>query len=164
MPWVALALGHTLISRASLFRCCLEVPRHSTIAVSTLWTTQPSSEVLFCCPLQPQVPFFVACALPDSFQSWFLVAQLHVWFCLVRLKREGSSGRLVSRNLVSLFWYDVEQRMTMLGVRPREQEGARVMTSAVCCKVHSSSVKYKSRRELVQEFNGLILAYEEVGR
>lgn len=24
------------------------------------------------------------CKLPDTFQSWFLVQQLHVWFCLVR--------------------------------------------------------------------------------
>ena len=32
--------------------------------------------------------FFRVCDLPDTFQSWFLVTQLHVWMSLVRLKQE----------------------------------------------------------------------------
>ena len=54
--------------------------------------------------------------MPDTFQSWFLVAHLHVWLCLVRLKREGRDGELVIQNVVSIFWYDVQQRMQVLGV------------------------------------------------
>ena len=56
------------------------------------------------------------CGLPDSFQSWFLVAQLHVWLCLVRLKREGKDGEFVIRQFVQFFWKDVEERMRVLGV------------------------------------------------
>ena len=59
---------------------------------------------------------FPACSLPDTFQSWFLIAHLHVWLCLVRLKREGKDGSLVIREVVTTFWYDVEQRMRVLGV------------------------------------------------
>ena len=59
---------------------------------------------------------FPACSLPDTFQSWFLVAHLHVWLCLVRLKREGKDGSLVIREVVTTFWHDVEQRMRVLGV------------------------------------------------
>lgn len=58
----------------------------------------------------------LACSLPNTFQSWFLIAHLHVWLCLVRLKREGKDGSLVIREVVSTFWYDVQQRMAMLGV------------------------------------------------
>ena len=58
----------------------------------------------------------LACSLPDTFQSWFLVAHLHVWLCLVRLKREGKDGSLVIREVVTTFWHDVEQRMRVLGV------------------------------------------------
>jgi hypothetical protein len=32
---------------------------------------------------------YTICKLPDTFQSWFLVQQLHVWLCMVRLKVRG---------------------------------------------------------------------------
>ena len=54
--------------------------------------------------------------MPDSFQSWFLVAHLHVWLCMVRLKREGKDGDYLMKQVVSTFWYGVEQRMNVLGV------------------------------------------------
>lgn len=31
--------------------------------------------------------FYRRCGLPDTMQSWFLVTQLHLWMCLVRLKQ-----------------------------------------------------------------------------
>ena len=54
--------------------------------------------------------------MPDSFQSWFLIAQLHLWLCMVRLKREGKDGDYLIKQVVSMCWYDVEQRMNVLGV------------------------------------------------
>eukprot|EP00049_Salpingoeca_infusionum_P012275 m.223575 g.223575 ORF g.223575 m.223575 type:complete len:167 (+) comp15140_c1_seq11:303-803(+) len=56
------------------------------------------------------------CNLPDTFQSWFLVTQLHVWLCLVRLKQEGKDGRAMYRQLVEYFWHDVEFRMKSMAV------------------------------------------------
>lgn len=70
-------------------------------------------------PLISHVIFFfssVVCNMPDSFQSWFLIAQLHLWLCMVRLKREGKDGDYLIKQVVSMFWYDVEQRMNVLGV------------------------------------------------
>ena len=76
-----------------------------------------NTEVIRVCFLLPHYGFtFPACSLPDTFQSWFLVAHLHVWLCLVRLKREGKDGSLVIREVVTTFWHDVEQRMRVLGV------------------------------------------------
>ena len=57
--------------------------------------------------------------MPDSFQSWFIVAHLHVWLCTVRLREEGEDGKFVMHELVRLFWEDVEQRVTAMGVRKK---------------------------------------------
>lgn len=86
--------------------------------------------------------FYEACHMPDTFQSWFLVNQLHVWMCLVRLKVEGKDGRFVYRKLVEIMWQDVEERMKVMGV-------------------DDSSVRRESLRELVENFYGLIFAYDE---
>lgn len=85
---------------------------------------------------------FKACSLPDSFQSWFLIAHLHVWLFMVRLKREGPDGEYLIRQVVSTFWYDVEHRMRAM-------------------EVYSSLGASRNFRELVQQFYGLTLAYEE---
>lgn len=54
--------------------------------------------------------------LPDTFQSWFLVAHLHLWLCLVRLKREGQDGDVIIKELVTMFWEDARQKMNKIGV------------------------------------------------
>ena len=73
-----------------------------------------------CCPLislQSRRPeLYALCGLPDTFQSWFLVTQLHVWLALVRFKREGRDGADLYKHLVTLFWHDVEHRMKLSGV------------------------------------------------
>ena len=61
------------------------------------------------------VPILV-CAMPDTFQSWFIVAQLHIWLCLVRLKREDENGKFITHHLVKFFWKDVQERLNLLGV------------------------------------------------
>ena len=59
---------------------------------------------------------YKAAGMPDTFQSWFLVNQLHVWMCLVRLKPLGKDGRFMYRQVVRIFWEDVEERMKVMGV------------------------------------------------
>lgn len=86
--------------------------------------------------------FFKVCKLPDSMHSWFLIAHLHVWLLMVRLKREGEDGEFLTKQLVALFWDDVKQRPRALGV-------------------HSGSLIAKSMREWSGMFTGLIVAYEE---
>ncbi len=82
--------------------------------------------------------------MPDTFQSWFLVAHLHIWLLLVRLKREGPDGTFMIKQVVTTFWEDVEARMKELGV-----------TSSVLIS--------KNLREFLQQFYGFTLSYEEVG-
>ncbi|XP_006007742.1 ubiquinol-cytochrome-c reductase complex assembly factor 1 [Latimeria chalumnae] len=60
--------------------------------------------------------FFEKCCLPDTLNSWFLVAQLHVWMCLVRMKQEGRAGKFMCRYIVHSMWEDVEQRGKVMGI------------------------------------------------
>ncbi|VDP83321.1 unnamed protein product [Echinostoma caproni] len=41
-------------------------------------------------------------SLPDTFQSWFSLTALHIWMCLIRLRREGVEGQLIKRTLVNV--------------------------------------------------------------
>ena len=54
--------------------------------------------------------------MPDTFHTWFLVTELHVWMLMVRLMNEGKEGRLIRNGLVNALWDDVEQRSKQLGV------------------------------------------------
>ncbi|XP_030319052.1 ubiquinol-cytochrome-c reductase complex assembly factor 1 isoform X1 [Calypte anna] len=60
--------------------------------------------------------FFNRCQMPDTLNSWFLVAQLHVWMCLVRMKQEGRTGKYMCRYIVHCMWEDVEQRGKVMGL------------------------------------------------
>ncbi|CAL8383634.1 unnamed protein product [Boreogadus saida] len=60
--------------------------------------------------------FFERCTLPDTLNSWFLIAQLHVWMCLVRMRQEGREGKYMCRYIVHSMWEDVEQRCKIMGI------------------------------------------------
>ncbi|CAF89955.1 unnamed protein product [Tetraodon nigroviridis] len=73
--------------------------------------------------------FFDKCSLPDTLNSWFLVAQLHVWMCLVRMRQEGRAGKYMCRYVVHSMWEDVEQRSKILGVdAAHRKEAMKAMT------------------------------------
>lgn len=73
--------------------------------------------------------FFEKCSLPDTLNSWFLVAQLHVWMCLVRMRQEGREGKYMCRYIVHSMWEDVEQRSKIMGIAAiHRKESMRAMT------------------------------------
>lgn len=73
--------------------------------------------------------FFEQCTLPDTLNSWFLVAQLHVWMCLVRMRQEGREGKYMCRYIVHSMWEDVEQRSKIMGIdATHRKEGTKSMT------------------------------------
>ncbi|XP_055723798.1 ubiquinol-cytochrome-c reductase complex assembly factor 1 [Salvelinus fontinalis] len=73
--------------------------------------------------------FFEKCSLPDTLNSWFLVAQLHVWICLVRIRQEGREGKYMCRYIVHSMWEDVEQRSKIMGIDAiHRKESMRAMT------------------------------------
>ncbi|XP_061642327.1 ubiquinol-cytochrome-c reductase complex assembly factor 1 isoform X2 [Phyllopteryx taeniolatus] len=89
--------------------------------------------------------FFNRCSLPDTLNSWFLVAQLHVWMCLVRMRQEGRAGKYMCRYIVHSMWEDVEQRSKIMGLssyplcglvaqflQPSRRQKTGVMLTAAC--------------------------------
>lgn len=53
--------------------------------------------------------------LPDSFNSWFLITELHLWMVFVRLMNEGTKGSMVRNFITEALWNDVEFRTKKLG-------------------------------------------------
>jgi len=54
--------------------------------------------------------------MADTFFSWFLVTELHLWMIMVRYMAEGNAGRLVRNNAVNTLWEDTKARAMNLGV------------------------------------------------
>ena len=49
--------------------------------------------------------------LPDTYYSWFLVSELHLWMVSVRLMSEGCKDCQEVRNwMVKIFWEDCDAR------------------------------------------------------
>uniref|UniRef100_A0A8D0B6V5 Ubiquinol-cytochrome c reductase complex assembly factor 1 n=1 Tax=Salvator merianae TaxID=96440 RepID=A0A8D0B6V5_SALMN len=85
--------------------------------------------------------FFNKFQMPDTLNSWFLVAQLHVWMCLVRMKQEGRSGKYMCRYIVHSMWEDVEQRGKVMGI--------------------DSFTLKQSMRSMAENFYAAIFGYDE---
>ncbi|XP_060628410.2 ubiquinol-cytochrome c reductase complex assembly factor 1 [Anolis sagrei] len=85
--------------------------------------------------------FFNRFQMPDTLNSWFLVSQLHVWMCLVRMKQEGRAGKYMCRYIVHSMWEDVEQRGKVMGI-------------------DSVSLK-ESMRSMTENFYAAIFGYDE---
>lgn len=83
--------------------------------------------------------FCQSCALPDTFQSWFLVTHMHIWFVIVRLRAEGEAGKAVSQQIMQLFFDDMEHRMADIGITRID----------------------KNMRLLISQYFGVSLAYDE---
>ncbi|KAL0075239.1 ubiquinol-cytochrome C chaperone-domain-containing protein [Phycomyces blakesleeanus] len=88
--------------------------------------------------------FFVTCEscnLPDNFQTWFSVTQLHVWMLMVRLRAEGN-GKLYTQELVNRFFDDAEDKIREYGISQQ-----RVIKSYI--------------KDLLAQFHGGVVAYDE---
>ncbi|GFY66687.1 ubiquinol-cytochrome-c reductase complex assembly factor 1 [Trichonephila inaurata madagascariensis] len=57
--------------------------------------------------------FFSYFKLPDTFQSWFLTMQLHVWMCSAAIISE-KNGKVFRNRLIDSMWNDVELRLNEL--------------------------------------------------
>ncbi|XP_076437873.1 ubiquinol-cytochrome-c reductase complex assembly factor 1-like [Babylonia areolata] len=87
--------------------------------------------------------FFKEFDLPDTFNSWFLVTNLHVWLCMVRLAGLGKDGRVLRNCLVKAMWEDVEARSKQLG------------------EAASLTARKEGIRQLVDVFHASLFAYDE---
>ncbi|XP_022088944.1 ubiquinol-cytochrome-c reductase complex assembly factor 1-like isoform X2 [Acanthaster planci] len=85
--------------------------------------------------------FFRACGMPDTLFSWFLVTELHVWMCMVRLKQEGQEGKYMVHYLIMSMWHDIQERGRVMGI---------------------PSIKMKeSLSKMVEQFNAALFGYDE---
>ena len=49
--------------------------------------------------------------LPDTYYSWFIVSELHLWMLSVRLMSEGCKDCQEVRNwMIKAFWDDCDER------------------------------------------------------
>lgn len=90
--------------------------------------------------------FFERFELPNTFNSWFLVTELHVWMLLVRAMAEGSEknedGRFMRNNIVEAMWTDVNIRAKKL------------------CMSNPSAIRLQIS-DLSQQFQAALIAYDE---
>jgi len=59
--------------------------------------------------------FFEKFHLPDTFYSWFVITELHIWMISARAMAEGDQGKLLRNSLVEALWADVARRVKKLG-------------------------------------------------
>ncbi|XP_018332091.1 ubiquinol-cytochrome-c reductase complex assembly factor 1 [Agrilus planipennis] len=53
--------------------------------------------------------------LPDTFYSWYVITELHVWMLIARLMAEGERGKFLKKRLINCFWNDAQMRSKKLG-------------------------------------------------
>jgi cytochrome b pre-mRNA-processing protein 3 len=49
--------------------------------------------------------------LPDTFNSWFLLLQLHLWMVNVKVSQMGKEGVLLKKHIYKAMWNNVEKRL-----------------------------------------------------
>lgn len=87
-------------------------------------------------------PFFQEFDMEDSFFSWFLITELHVWLLLVRVMAEGEEGRYVRNSIVEAMWADVSTRAKKLNAL-------------------ASTNLSEQMTELSEQFQAAIVGYDE---
>ncbi|XP_029175192.1 ubiquinol-cytochrome-c reductase complex assembly factor 1 [Nylanderia fulva] len=92
---------------------------------------------------QIDYPFFYKYFnMPDTFFSWFLVTELHVWMIMVRYMAEGNVGKIVRNSVVTILWEDTNARVENLGTI-------------------TEKTKNKQIKELSEQFNAALIGYDE---
>lgn len=90
--------------------------------------------------------FFDKFQLQNTFNSWFLVTELHIWMLLVRSMAEGAErnqdGRFLRNTIVEAMWNDVSSRAKKLGA-------------------HNPGMVRKQTEILGQQFQAALINYDE---
>lgn len=90
--------------------------------------------------------FFAHFQMPDTFNTWFLITELHVWMLLVRSMAEGAekdaAGRFLRNCIVETMWNDVTTRAKQLSA-------------------HNPSVVRPQIQLLSEQFQAALISYDE---
>lgn len=60
------------------------------------------------------IDFFRVFNMPDTFHSWFLVIELHMWMTSVRCSDEGKEGELIKQFSIEYMWEGAQKRAKKL--------------------------------------------------
>ncbi|BFZ11162.1 hypothetical protein BsWGS_14201 [Bradybaena similaris] len=55
--------------------------------------------------------FVEALNIPDTFNSWFLLLQLHLWMVNVKLSQMGQEGAFIKVHMYKAMWQNIEERL-----------------------------------------------------
>ncbi|KAJ9595712.1 hypothetical protein L9F63_013125, partial [Diploptera punctata] len=88
------------------------------------------------------IKFFEEFKMPDTFFSWFLITELHVWILMVRTMAEGDEGRFTRNNIVEAMWQDVYTRAKKL--EPANPSAVR-----------------ENLQEISEQFQAAVVGYDE---
>lgn len=101
---------------------------------------------------------YIACNLPDNFQSWFSVTQLHVWMLMVRL-RADSNGKMLIQELVNRLFEDAEARIREHDVR-NDQVKVMGMTYDTF-QITQQRMINNYIQDFLAQFHGGVVSYDE---
>lgn len=90
--------------------------------------------------------FYEEFKLPDTFNSWFIVTELHVWLMMIRCMAEGDKGKIVRNNMVKALWEDCSQRGKKLHTK-EDPVNERIVKKQII--------------EISAQFNAVIVSYDE---
>ncbi|TRY70365.1 hypothetical protein TCAL_01163 [Tigriopus californicus] len=83
------------------------------------WRTTGTLLMTSCTQSVAVEEFFKELDMPDSFYSWFLVTELHIYMVSVRLlANEGPEGFQIRNAMIESWWMDCEHRRFFLGAEP----------------------------------------------
>lgn len=80
--------------------------------------------------------------MPNTFNTWFLITEIHVWMLMVRAMAERDRGQLIRNNIVESMWSDALERSKI--VAPDD-----------------SRIVKKQIHELSGQFQYAIVSYDE---
>ncbi|KAI1289267.1 Ubiquinol-cytochrome-c reductase complex assembly factor 1 [Halotydeus destructor] len=67
-----------------------------------------------CTDHMPVETFFTEFKMRDTYYSWFLITELHVWLLMARSMSEGPEGKFLRNQLVTRLWEDSASRLKQL--------------------------------------------------
>ncbi|KAG0303176.1 Protein cbp3, mitochondrial [Dissophora globulifera] len=118
------------------------VTGHYTVSQTAMRSTHNFYEIC-AAQMQEKRSFWLdTCGLPDNFQTWFSVTQLHVWLLMVRIRAE-KHGKVFQQQLVNHFFHDIEDRMRYNH------------------KISSGRIISTYMHDFLAQFHGGVLAYDE---
>uniref|UniRef100_A0A336N0M6 CSON008085 protein n=1 Tax=Culicoides sonorensis TaxID=179676 RepID=A0A336N0M6_CULSO len=86
--------------------------------------------------------FFIKFKLPNTYNSWFLVTELHVWMALSRCMAMDEAGRTLRSSIVETMWQDASTRAKQLGA-------------------DNPSAMRKQLQVLSQQFQAALITYDD---